>query len=119
MTKNANGSYSIVMTIGAQNKFKFRDHHANWYGGDTGGNGDTYGIHSDWCTNVPLTEGDAGSNFIINTGGTFKFILAEDNGALKLTVVGLGTITLADALEGISGTITDNLYVAAVFQGTV
>lgn len=119
MTKNANGSYSIVMTIGAQNKFKFRDHHANWYGGDTGGNGDTYGIHSDWCTNVPLTEGDAGSNFIINTGGTFKFILAEDNGALKLTVVGLGTISLADALEGISGTITDNLYVAAKHEGQV
>ena len=119
MTKNANGSYSIVMTIGAQNKFKFRDHHANWYGGDTGGNGDTYGIHSDWCTNVPLTEGDAGSNFIINTGGTFKFILAEDNGALKLTVVGLGTITLAEALEGISGNISDNLYVAAVYQDKV
>lgn len=119
MTKNADGSYSIVMTIDEYNQFKFRDHHANWYGGNTEGNGDTYEIHSEWCTDVPLTQGDYGSNFIINTAGTYKFILADNDDALKLTVVGLGNITLAEALEGISGNIVDNLYVAAVYEGRV
>ena len=119
MTKNADGSYSIVMTIGEDNQFKFRDHHANWYGGNTEGNGNTYQIHSEWCTDVPLTEGDPGSNFIINTTGSYKFILAGNDDALKLTVVGFGDITLAEALEGISGNISDNLYVAAVYQNKV
>ena len=115
MTKNADGTYSIVMTIGEDNQFKFRDHQGNWYGGNTQGNGDTYLIHSEWCTDVPLTKGDSGSNFIINTTGSYKFILAGNDDALKLTVVGLGDITLAEALEGISGNISDHLYVAAVY----
>lgn len=119
MTKNADGTYSIVITIGEDNQFKFLDHQGNWYGGNTQGNGDTYLIHSEWCTDVPLTKGNSGSNFIINTTGSYKFILAGNDDALKLTVVGLGNITLAEALEGISGNISDNLYVAAVFQGTV
>lgn len=115
MTKNADGTYSIVMTIGEDNQFKFRDHQGNWYGGNTQGNGDTYLIHSEWCTDVPLTKGDSGSNFIINTTGSYKFILAGNDDALKLTVVGFGDITLAEALEGISGNIADHLYVAAVY----
>lgn len=115
MTKNADGTYSIVMTIGEDNQFKFRDHQGNWYGGNTQGNGDTYLIHSEWCTDVPLTKGDSGSNFIINTTGSYKFILAGNDDALKLTVVGFGDITLAEALEGISGNISDHLYVAAVY----
>ena len=115
MTKNTDGTYSIVMTIGEDNQFKFRDHQGNWYGGNTQGNGDTYLIHSEWCTDVPLTKGDSGSNFIINTTGSYKFILAGNDDALKLTVVGFGDITLAEALEGISGNIADNLYVAAVY----
>ena len=119
MTKNADGTYSIVMTIGEDNQFKFRDHQGNWYGGNTQGNGDTYLIHSEWCTDVPLTKGDSGSNFIINTTGSYKFILAGNDDALKLTVVGLGDITLAEALEGISGNISDYLYVAAVYQNKV
>ncbi|MBR5393220.1 MAG: hypothetical protein IK148_10260 [Prevotella sp.] len=119
MTKNADGTYSIVMPIGEYNQFKFRDHQGNWYGGNTQGNGDTYLIHSEWCTDVPLTKGDSGSNFIINTTGSYKFILAGNDDALKLTVVGLGDITLAEALEGISGNISDHLYVAAVNQDKV
>lgn len=119
MTKNADGTYSIVMTIGEDNQFKFRDHQGNWYGGNTQGNGDTYLIHSEWCTDVPLTKGDSGSNFIINTTGSYKFILAGNDDALKLTVVGFGDITLAEALEGISGNISDYLYVAAVYQNKV
>lgn len=119
MTKNADGTYSIVMTIGEDNQFKFLDHQGNWYGGNTQGNGDTYLIHSEWCTDVPLTKGDSGSNFIINTTGSYKFILAGNDDDLKLTVVGLGDITLAEALEGISGNISDYLYVAAVYQNKV
>ena len=119
MTKNGDGTYSIVSAIDEHNNFKFLDHEGNWYGGDTQGNGDTYEIHNDWCTDIPLTKGESGSNFIINSSGNYKFVLAQDGDNLKLSVVGLGFITLADALEGVSGTIEDELFVAAIYQGQV
>lgn len=119
MTKNADGSYSIVMRLSEHDQFKFCDYIANWYGGDTEESGDTYEIDRERCSDVPLVQGDLGFNFIINTDGTYKFILAPDDDAMKLTVVGLGYITLADALEGVSGTIEDELYVAAVHQDQV
>jgi hypothetical protein len=119
MTKNGDGTYSIVSAIDEHNNFKFLDHEGNWYGGDTQGNGDTYEIHNDWCTDIPLTKGESGSNFIINSSGNYKFVLAQDGDNLKLSVVGLGFITLADALEGVSGTIEDELFVAAIHQGQV
>ena len=119
MTKNGDGTYSIISSFNEYNKFKFLDHEGNWYGGDTQGNGDTYEIHNDWCTDIPLTKGESGSNFIINTSGNYKFVLAQDGDNLKLSVVGFGFITLADALEGVSGTIEDELFVAAIHQGQV
>ncbi len=88
MAKNDDGTYTIQATLGEHDKFKFRDCNGNWYGGDTQGNGDTYEIHSDWCTDIDLTLGDAGSNFIINTAGNYTFILADDGQHLKLTVKG-------------------------------
>lgn len=119
MTKNGDGTYSIVSAIDEHNNFKFLDHEGNWYGGDTEGNGDTYEIHRDWCTDIPLSQGESGFNFIINTSGNYKFVLAQDGDNLKLSVAGLGFITLADALEGVSGTIEDELFVAAIYQGQV
>lgn len=119
MTKNGDGAYCLVKSIGAGGKFKFLDHEGSWYGGNTEGNGDTYEIHYGWCTDIPLTKGESGSNFIINTGGTYKFILAEEGDNLKFSVVGFGYITLADALEGLSGTVEDELFVAAVNQDQV
>lgn len=106
MTDNGDGSHTIRMTLEASDMFKFRDHNGNWYGGDTYGNSDTYEIHSEWCTDVPVTMGDAGSNFIINTAGTYTFILTQEQESLKLTVRGFsgmigdvngdGTITVTD-----------------------
>lgn len=119
MTKNGDGTYSIVSAIDEHNNFKFLDHEGNWYGGDTQGNGDTYEIHNDWCTDIPLTKGESGSNFIINSSGNYKFVLAQDGDNLKLSVLGFGFITLADALEGVSGYIEDELYVAARLQSQV
>lgn len=119
MAKNGDGTYSIVTPFDENNKFKFLDHEGNWYGGDTQGNGDTYKIHSGWCTDIPLTKGESGSNFIIDTSGNYKFVLAENGDDLKFSVVGFGFITLADALEGVSGTIEDELFVAAVYQNQV
>ncbi|MBR3100890.1 MAG: hypothetical protein IKH19_03955 [Muribaculaceae bacterium] len=119
MTKNGDGTYSIVSSIDEHNRFKFLDHEGNWYGGDTQGNSETYEIHNDWCTDILLTEGESGFNFIINTSGSYKFVLTEDGDHLKFSVVGFGFITLADALEGVSGTIEDELFVAAVYQSQV
>ncbi len=119
MTKNSDGTYSTIKHTEENDQFKFLDYEGNWYGGDTEGNGDTYEIHNNWCTDIPLTKGESGSNFIINTSGNFKYIIAEDGDNLKLSVLGFGLITLADALEGVSGTIEDELYVAARLQSQV
>ncbi|MBQ2484909.1 MAG: hypothetical protein II519_06305 [Muribaculaceae bacterium] len=119
MTKNDNGTYSIVTAINENDKFKFLDHEGNEYGGDTQGDGDTYEIYNDRCTDIPLANGESGSDFIINASGNFKFVIAEDGDELKFSVVGLGFITLADALEGVSGTIEDELFVAATYHDQV
>lgn len=114
MTAGGDGTHSLVLTISENDQFKFRDHEAYWYGGDTGGEGDTYEIHRDWCSDIPLTKGDNGSNFIIKSDGNYKFVITEGDGNPTLSVVGLGFIHLADALEGISGQIEDDLFVAAI-----
>ena len=119
MTKHWDNSYSSIQDFGEHDKFKFLDYEGNWYGGNTESNGDTYNINNQWCTDIPLTKGNLGYNFIIDIGGTFKFILKEGDDGLKLTVVGLGFITLGDALEGISGVVEDELFVAAVHADQV
>lgn len=119
MTKHWDNSYSSIQDFGECDKFKFIDYEGNWYGGNTDNSSDTYNINNQWCTDIPLTEGDLGVNFIIDTGGTFKFILKEGDDGLKFSVVGLGFITLGDALEGISGVVEDELFVAAVYEDQV
>ena len=118
MTNNGDGTYSIIKSINDNETFKFLDHEANQYGGDTGGN-DTYELSNSQCSNVPLTEGDNGSKFIINKGGTYKFIVSEGDNSLSLSVRGFGFINLAEALEGLSGTIDEDLYVADIQDNQV
>lgn len=118
MTKQGD-SYISIQNFSEHDMFKFIDYQGNWYGGDTEGNSDNYEIHNSWCTDIPLTSGESGSNFFINAEGSFKFILKEGDERPTFSVVGLGFITLADALEGVSGTIDDELFVAAAFQSQV
>ena len=97
MTHNEDGTYSIQKPVSENQEFKFRDYAGNWYGGDTEGHSDKYGINSGWCTDIPLTEGDAGSNFIINADGLFTFVITENASLPMLDVIGFnGLITLAD-----------------------
>ena len=97
LTDNGNGTYTIQMNISENQEFKFLDADGRWYGGDTHNQGDKYGVNSGWCTDIPLTEGDAGSNFIINAGGFFTIVLTDDNGSLKFDVYGFdGLIALTD-----------------------
>ena len=97
MTRNEDGTYSIQKPVSENQEFKFRDYAGNWYGGDTEGHSDKYGINSGWCTDIPLTEGDAGSNFIINADGLFTFVITENASLPMLDVIGFnGLITLAD-----------------------
>ena len=58
-----------------------------WFGGDTQGQGGTYGIHSGWCTDIALTAGDAGSNFILKSSkeSSYTFTLNVDNMTLSVT----------------------------------
>ena len=96
MTDNGDGIYTLQKVLSAGDTFKFRNHEGNWYGGDTGGQGDTYGIHSEWCTDIPLTQGDAGSNFVIATEGAYTFTVTQADGNLTLDVTGFGSVTLTD-----------------------
>ncbi len=97
MTHNEDGTYSIQKPVSENQEFKFRDYAGNWYGGDTEGHSDKYGINSGWCTDIPLTEGDAGSNFIINADGLFTFVITKNASLPMLDVIGFnGLITLAD-----------------------
>ena len=80
------GSYSIEQNItSSSNKFKFIDGWGKWYGGDTQNQGNVYGIHNNHHSNIPLTEGNSGSDFIIERTGTYTFKVTSDN---KLTVEG-------------------------------
>ena len=97
LTDNGNGTYTIQKSISENQEFKFRDADGRWYGGDTQSQSDKYGVNSGWCTNIPLTEGDAGSNFIINADGLFTIVLTDADGSLKFDVYGFnGLIALTD-----------------------
>lgn len=96
MTHNEDGTYSIQKPVSENQEFKFRDYAGNWYGGDTEGHSDKYGINSGWCTDIPLTM-NAVPNFIINADGLFTFVITENASLPMLDVIGFnGLITLAD-----------------------
>ncbi|MBO4871545.1 MAG: leucine-rich repeat protein, partial [Muribaculaceae bacterium] len=83
MTENE-GVYTITVngiTDGAEFKFIEGDENPVWYGGDA--EGTTYGVHSDWCTDIPLST--TGVNFKISGGGDLTFTVSADK---KLTVTG-------------------------------
>jgi hypothetical protein len=98
MTYN-NGTYSIEKTLKAGDKFKFRDwsdkndQGNRFYGGDVRPNTGDYGIHNDWHTNILLTEGDLGKDFIIKRDGTYTFIV---NSNRQLTVEGFPPLVYLD-----------------------
>ena len=83
MTENE-GVYTITVngiTDGAEFKFIEGDDNPVWYGGDA--EGETYGVHSEWCTDIPLST--TGQNFKIAGGGDLTFTVSADK---KLTVTG-------------------------------
>ena len=93
------GVYSIDYQLTNSARFKFIDNEGNWYGGDTQGKSDYYGIHNDHHSNISLTQGNAGKDFIIERTGTYTFKVATDN---KLTVEGF------PPLVSLSNDATDN-----------
>ena len=101
MTKNDDGTYEIVKTVNAGDKFKFLDHETKWYGGPSADYEDYYEILPLWSTDIPMTEGDKGHTFIINTAGAYKFFLSKDSDGLKLTV------TSVSVSNDISSTVAD------------
>ncbi len=85
-----NGTYTItVQGVEQWAEFKFIEENGEtttWYGGDTQGGGDKYGVHPDWCTGIALTAGDSGSNFQVTNGhGDLTFTIDVDK---KLTITG-------------------------------
>ena len=84
------GTYSITVNgIQQWDEFKFIEEDGEtttWYGGDTQGGGDKYGVHPDWCTAIALAAGDAGSNFQVTNGsGDLTFTIDADK---NLTITG-------------------------------
>ena len=114
MTDNGDGTYTIQKELAPDDEFKFRDPNGNWYGGDTDNHGDKYKVNSGLCTDIPLTMGDAGSNFKIEAGNNnlYTIILTDDNGGLKLDVEGFGFIALSDNSDNIEAIeyATSNAY---------
>ncbi len=79
------GAYSIDYQFTNGDRFKFIDNEGKWYGGDTDEHSVYYGIHNNHHSNIPLTEGNSGSDFIIERTGSYTFKVSTDN---KLTVEG-------------------------------
>ena len=93
MTKNADGTYTLAgqnLENGAQFKIVKEDTEGNtiWYGGDTQGQGETYGVHSEWCTDIALTAGDGAKNFVIQAGKTSEYTFIVDVENMTLSVTG-------------------------------
>ena len=85
MAQAEDGSFSIsIEGVVTGDQFKFIDENGNWYGGDTQSMSETFGVHPEYCTDIPLTMGDAGSNFEITEGqGNLTFTIKD--GALSVT----------------------------------
>ncbi|MBQ7690760.1 MAG: leucine-rich repeat protein [Muribaculaceae bacterium] len=87
MTEN-NGTYTITVNgISDGAEFKFIEDEV-WYGGDA--DGSTYDIHSEWCTNIPLSN--PGVNFKIVGGGDLTFTIDANK---NLSVTGWATTDLS------------------------
>lgn len=60
-----------------------------WYAGNVGDSGDLYyGIHKDWCTDIPLVNEGNIKDFCITDAGKYTFIITEGENGLFLTVTG-------------------------------
>ena len=126
MTKTGASEYTLSgQTVSNGQQFKIVKVDADgktttWFGGDTQSQGDTYGIHSEWCTDIALTAGDAGSNFIIQSSkeSTYTFTLNVEN--MTLTVTGWPIVLDGNAFVKITSTdeLEDGIYLL-VYEGDV
>lgn len=124
MTKTGASEYTLSgQTVSNGQQFKIVKVDADgktttWFGGDTQSQGDTYGIHSEWCTDIALTAGDAGSNFIIQSSkeSTYTFTLNVEN--MTLTVTGWPIVLDGNAYVKITSTdeLEDGIYLL-VYEG--
>ena len=91
LAEQEDGSFVATQEFPANTEFKIVkdvDGEQTWYGGDTQGEGEVYGIHSEWCTDIALTAGDAGKNFIIEAEGNYTFTMNITDNGMFLSVAG-------------------------------
>jgi hypothetical protein len=91
LEEQEDGSFVATQEFPANTEFKIVkdvDGEQTWYGGDTQGEGEVYGIHSEWCTDIALTAGDAGKNFIIEAEGNYTFTMNITDNGMFLSVAG-------------------------------
>ncbi len=91
LAEQEDGSFVATQEFPANTEFKIVkdvDGEQTWYGGDTQGEGEVYGIHSEWCTDIALTAGDAGKNFIIEAEGNYTFTMNVTDNGMFLSVAG-------------------------------
>ena len=91
LEEQEDGSFVATQEFPANTEFKIVkdvDGEQTWYGGDTQGEGEVYGIHSEWCTGIALTAGDAGKNFIIEAEGNYTFTMNVTDNGMFLSVSG-------------------------------
>ena len=91
LAEQEDGSFVATQEFPANTEFKIVkdvDGEQTWYGGDTQGEGEVYGIHSEWCNDIALTAGDAGKNFIIEAEGNYTFTMNITDNGMFLSVAG-------------------------------
>ncbi len=91
LEEQEDGSFVATQEFPANTEFKIVkdvDGEQTWYGGDTQGEGEVYGIHSEWCNDIALTAGDAGKNFIIEAEGNYTFTMNITDNGMFLSVAG-------------------------------
>lgn len=72
-------------------------HGATWYAGNVGDSGDQYyGIHSGWCTDIPLANEGNIKNFRIEAAGTYTFTITDGENGLVLDVTGWPVALVGD-----------------------
>ena len=90
LTENADGTFSASKLVGNGSRFKFVktvDGAETWYGADQT-DGNDYGIHSAWCTNIELSDNGNASAFVIQIAADQELVFTLNAADLKFSVTG-------------------------------
>ena len=89
LTENANGTFSCSQLVGNGTRFKFVktvDDAETWYGATQTGN--DYGIHSEWCTGIALSDASDASAFVMQMASNNDLVFTLNVSDMTFDVTG-------------------------------